>query len=308
MGRVVVFGSINLDTVLEVPHIAAPGETVGGFGLETFPGGKGGNQALAAHNAGADVCLVGKVGMDAAGQQMIDFYRGEGLPIDGIGNSELPTGAAFIQVERDGGENAIVVVAGANGDFTVADADAVEIAPDDVIVAMFEVPIAVNEALFSRARGIGAQTVLNPSPAHPCPPGLFASTTHLVLNETELAVLSGHPISETSSDGFIAAAVSALEAPAGMVVVVTRGPGGARGFAAGDVIPMPGRRVDAVDTTGAGDCFTGVYAARLAAGDDVETAMIYANAAAAISVTRPGAATSLPTHAEIESLLRRKWS
>ena len=306
MGRVVVFGSINLDTVIEVPHIASPGETVGGHDIATFPGGKGGNQALAAHNAGADVRLIGKVGMDGAGQQMIDFYRNEGLATDDIGNSDQPTGSAFIQVERDGGQNAIVVVPGANSDFTVADAKTMEVGPEDVVVATFEVPVAATGILFRRARDTGAQTVLNPSPAHPCPPALFAATTHLVLNETELAMLSGHPISEESSDGFIAAAVSALNHPPEMSVIVTRGAGGARAFSGGELMPVPGRRVDAVDTTGAGDCFTGVYAARVCAGNDVETAMLYANAAAAISVTRPGAATSMPSHAEIEHLLEGK--
>lgn len=306
MGRVIVFGSINLDTVLHVPHIVQPGETVSGYTVETFPGGKGGNQALAAHNAGADVMLIGKVGNDAAATEMLAFYDAQGLPTASIGRSDRPTGMALIQVERDGGENAIVVIPGANGDFAPADLEAIDLASGDVVMSMFEVPMPAIETLFRRARETGAETILNPSPAHPCPPALLAATRHLLINETELALLSGHPVSEASSDGFIAAAVAALERPADQTVIVTRGQAGARAFADGEMMPIQGRRVAAVDTTGAGDCFTGVYAARIGDGDKAIDAMVYANAAAAISVTRHGAASSMPSHAEIEAIVRHE--
>ena len=132
-GRVIVFGSINLDTVMTVEHMPRPGETVAGSALQTFPGGKGGNQALAARATGADVSLIGKVGNDAAVAEMLDFYRARNLSVDAIGESAEPTGAAFIQVEATSGENSIVVVAGANGDFVPADLARIAIGAEDVV-------------------------------------------------------------------------------------------------------------------------------------------------------------------------------
>ncbi len=200
-GRVIVFGSINMDLVAGVEKISRPGETVAGLSFATFPGGKGGNQALAAHLSGARVVLLGKVGDDPLGHELLDFYRARGLPVDRIALSAAqPTGTALIQVEKASGENSIVVVPGANGDFAPGDMDGVELAPGDVVLSQFEVPLECIARLFARARAAGALAILNPAPAKPAEPGLLRNVDVLVVNEPELAFFSGTEVTEASAD------------------------------------------------------------------------------------------------------------
>jgi ribokinase len=292
-GRVVVFGSINMDLVAGVERISRPGETVPGLSFATFPGGKGGNQALAAHLAGGAVHLLGKVGDDPLGHELLDFYRARGLPVDGIALSAAqPTGTALIQVERASGENSIVVVPGANGDFAPGEMDGVEVAAGDVVLSLFEVPLDCIARLFERARGAGATTVLNPAPAKPADPALLGAVDVLVVNETELAFFSGAEVSEASGEDAIAAAARSLAVSGDQTVVVTLGVRGTLAVRGAETIRVPGRRVQAVDTTGAGDCFVGTLAASSA------------NAAASLSVQREGAGPSMPSADEIEALLR----
>jgi ribokinase len=218
--RVVVFGSINMDLVAGVTRISAPGETVAGQTFATFPGGKGGNQALAAHHAAggtAEVVLFGKVGDDPLGQELLAFYRHHGLSTDRIARSaNQPTGTALIQVERASGQNSIVVVAGANGDFAPDEMAAVPVQAGDILLSQFEVPLDCIAALFERGR-----------PAKPVDGGLLGLVDILVPNETELAFLSGVAITEASSDAEIAAAARSLAARPDQKIVVTLGPRGA---------------------------------------------------------------------------------
>lgn len=306
--RVVVFGSINMDLVAGVTRIAAPGETVAGYSFATFPGGKGGNQALAAHLAAggeATVVLVGKVGDDALGRQLLDFYRQQGLSTDLIARSAgQPTGTALIQVERGSGQNAIVVVAGANGDFTADEMAAVPLQAGDILLSQFEVPLACIAALFRRGRGLGTVNMLNPAPAKPIDQGLLGLVDILVPNETELAALAGAAITAASPDEEIAAAARRLVTRADQKVVVTLGPRGALAVVGENILRVPGRPVTPVDTTGAGDCFVGTLAAALARGQPFAAALATANVAASLSVEREGAGTSMPTAAEIAAAAR----
>lgn len=305
---VVVFGSLNMDLVAGVKRIAAPGETVPGLSLDRFPGGKGANQALAAHKAwgpGGAVRLFGKLGGDPLGAELLAFYRAEGLAVDGIAvSAAAPTGTALIQVERDSGQNAIVVVPGANADFAPKDMAAVEVREGDILLSQFEVPLDCILALFQRGRNLGAVTLLNPAPAKPIHEALLAAVDIFVLNEPELAVLTGTDVTEDSPDREIEGAARALVSAEGQSVVVTLGPRGALAVREERSYRVPGRPVAAVDTTGAGDCFVGTLAAALAQGRGFEDALATANAAAALSVQRRGAGPSMPTAEEIAAALR----
>lgn len=306
--RVVVFGGINMDLVAGVTRISTPGETVAGHSFATFPGGKGGNQAVAAHHAsGGEVAVVlaGKVGDDALGQELLDFYRQQGLATGLIARSPSePTGTALIQVERESGQNSIVVVVGANGDFVPDEMAAVPIQAGDILLSQFEAPLDCIAALFRRGRSLGTVNVLNPAPAKPMDDGLLALVDILVPNETELAALSGVAITEASSDEEIAAAARSLMSRSDQKIVVTLGSRGAVAIMGEKTLRVPGRPVTPVDTTGAGDCFVGTLAAALARGLGFAEALATANAAASLSVQREGAGTSMPTAEEIAAAIR----
>jgi ribokinase len=274
VSEVVVVGSANMDVIAVAPRHPVVGETVLGTALRFAPGGKGANQAVAAARFGARTRMVGRVGRDAFGDSLVAFLDGEG--IGGlIRDADQPTGTALIVVDEQG-ENTIVVVPGANGAMTVADLGRLD---GDVLVAQFEIPLAVVEAALRATR---ATTVLNPAPALVCPQSLLEAADIVVVNETEAAALAGR-----------------LPARKDQVVVTTLGAAGARVGA----MTVPGRAVAVVDTTGAGDCFVGALAAALAGGESIEGAVRVANVAASLSVQRFGAGPSMPTRAEVEALL-----
>ena len=299
MPRVYVAGSINMDLVARAPRHPQPGETIAGTQAATYPGGKGANQAVAAAKLGGETMLVGKVGTDAFGDQLCAFLRGQGVGLEYVQRSaDAATGVALIVVS-DSGENAIVVVPGANALLDPADVDRVPIASGDVVLSQFEIPLATVEHFFRRARGRGATTILNPTPARVCPRDLLALADVVVLNELELAcLLTSAPLAAASVDA-IAEAARRLRTYAEQVIVVTLGAGGAVAVAPDRQLEIPGHKVTAVDTTGAGDTFVGATAACLACGWPLERALGYANMAAAICVQRPGAGPSIPTAAEV---------
>jgi ribokinase len=289
-GRVVVVGSANVDLVVAVPRHPAPGETVLGGDLRRTPGGKGANQAVAAARAGgADTVLVAALGHDEAAELLLTSLTAAGVRTEAVQRVDAPTGTALITVSPDG-ENAIVVAPGANA--LVDAAPALEhLAAADVVLAQLEIPLDVVRAA-AAARHPGALVVLNAAPSRPLPDELWAQVDVLVVNEHEAADLAPGPGAPEA-----AAARLAQRVP---TVVVTLGAAGAL-VATADRWPVavPAPRVDAVDTTGAGDTFCGVLAARLAAGDDVVDAVRRAGVAGALAVTRPGAQAAVPSAAEV---------
>lgn len=302
-GRVIVAGSLNMDLVAEAPSLPRAGETVMGSAFHTLPGGKGLNQAVAAARLGAVVSMIGCVGLDAFGTRLLDVIREEAIDASGVRQrGGAPTGIAQIVVSQ--GENCIVVVPGANMTLNDADVASISIAEGDVVVAQLETPVAVTERLFARARERDATTILNAAPAARVPDSLLALTDLLVVNETELATLSGASLREDSALAEIVAAARALRRSA-MTVIVTLGRRGAV-VLEGDAPPqaIAGHVVEAIDSTGAGDCFVGAYAAALASGRP-GSPLAFANAAAALAVTKRGAAPSMPRLAEVEALLRQ---
>jgi len=301
-GRVIVAGSLNMDLVAEAPSLPRAGETIMGTAFHTLPGGKGLNQAVAAARLGANVEMIGCVGQDEYGERLLDVIVDEDVDAAYvIRTTEAPTGIAQIVVSA--GENCIVVVPGANMVPAYAMVSSIRINRGDIILAQLETPMAVTERLFARARDRGAMTILNAAPAAAVPDDLLGLVDLLIVNETELATLTQARLDGDSPISDIAAAAGRLQR-AGMVMIVTLGRRGAvllRGDAAPEVVA--GHAVAAIDSTGAGDCFVGAYAAALARGRG-DRALAFANAAAALAVTKRGAAPSMPHLAEVEALIR----
>ena len=295
MSAIVVLGSANLDLVVRQERLPRPGETMFGSDFSTVPGGKGLNQAVAAARVGGEVSFLGAVGRDAFGAQLRDCLTDDGIDTSGLATVDAPTGTAHIAV-LDGGENAIVVVPGANAAITELD-DSARRSIDSAryLVAQFERPLSLIAEAFVYAHGIGVTTVLTPAPVTAVDPALLRIVDILVPNAQEARELAG-VADETE-------AALALSATVGLVVM-TRGARGVLVARDGVIVAdVAARTVEAVDTTGAGDTFAGVLVARLADGDDLDAALAAATAAASISVTRPGASTSMPTWVEVEAVL-----
>jgi ribokinase len=299
-GRVVVVGSINVDIVLRLPRLPAPGETVLGGALTRQHGGKGANQAVAAARAGARAYLVGAVG-SADGQDSVDELAASGVDVSWVRRAGEPTGVAVVQVAGDTGENQIAVASGANAAVSAHDVEAalsaLELGPADVVVLSFELPAAPLRLAADVARGSGARLVVNPAPADTHRLDLLASAV-ATPNERELAVL-------TAADRPVGDAAVALSDRTRGPVVVTLGARGALLADSGVLEHVVAHQVVARDTTGAGDTLTGVLAASLAQGRELRAAGRRAVAAAALAVTREGARAGMPTAAEIDQLLAR---
>ncbi|QNP62802.1 ribokinase [Streptomyces genisteinicus] len=293
MTGIVVLGSTNMDLVAYVARPPKRGETVTGREFTTVPGGKGANQAVAAARAGGDVTMIGAVGTDEFGAVLRHTLEASGVDTDLLRTADGPSGTAHIVVDDEGG-NSIVVVPGANGTVTaLAPGDEAVIATADLLLLQLELPqgAVLDGALAGRRHGV--RTVLTPSPVRPLPPELLAAVDLLVPNEHEAAALTG------IADPHEAAAALLRSVPE---VVVTLGSAGALHAARGTApLTVPAPRVTAVDTTAAGDTFVGTLAVALAEGRPVEQALAWASAAAALSVQRPGASTSMPYRPEIDA-------
>ena len=290
-----------MDVVARTPRHPAVGETILGTDLRFVPGGKGANQAVAAARLGATTALVGRVGADAFGETLVEFLRGERIDLSAVKPAvDAPTGTALIVVA--GADNTIVVVAGANATLTAADLAGVRFDAGDVVVVQREIPADVVRAAFEQAKASGATALFNPAPAAAEARDVLAMADVVVVNELELATLAGAPVPASAGEATALAALLQHEGPG--LVVATLGPDGAVALAEGNVIRVPGRAVVAVDSTGAGDCFVGALAARLAAGDPPARAVTTANIAASLSVQLFGAGTSMPTLAEVTEAAR----
>jgi len=301
MGRVFIAGSINMDVVATASRHPRVGETVAGEAVHYFPGGKGANQAVAAAKLGAAVTLTGRLGMDAFGQQLRTFLAAQGVNLALVKDTaEAHTGTALITIAD--ADNTIVVVPGANALVSADDVAAPALAEGDVAVSQFEIPQATIIAFFTRARAAGATTILNPAPALPCDAALLDLVDILILNETELGVLTGTELRDTDEPARFVDAALRLPAASDKIVCVTLGRRGVLALVNGRPSLIGGRAVKAVDTTGAGDCCVGALAAQLASGKAIGEALEYANAAASICVQRMGAAPSMPTAAEVAAL------
>ena len=295
---IVVIGSINMDLVLRVPRMPLPGETLTGGAFRTIPGGKGANQAVACARlsgkvAGAQqVAMVGCVGDDAFGATLRAALVGDGIIDSHI--TTLPgvaSGIASILVD-DNGQNSIVIAGGANDLLSPAHIDAAKglIEQADIVVLQLETPMATVVHAIKLARSLGKTVVLNPAPAASLPDGVLELVDYLIPNEIEASMLAG--VSPEGADAKALAA--ALQKLGSDNVIITLGSKGVHAALYGGDFTFPAEVVQAVDTTAAGDTFIGGFVAGLASGMDEAEAIQQGQRAAAWSVTKPGAQTSIP--------------
>jgi ribokinase len=298
--RIVVVGSFNADLTSYMARMPQPGETVSGDAFTTGPGGKGSNQAVAAARLGAEVTFIGRVGQDVFSTLAFELWEREGINSEYVvRDPELATGVAQIFVD-EGGENSIVVVLGANLALTTEDIDVARhaISQSDLLLAQLEIEQDIVRHALEVARGSGLKTILNPAPASPLPPELLELVDILTPIETELNQMHRKPGAR------IAQKARDLLGREDQAVIVTRGADGAQVIRTHDSRAIPAFPVQAVDTTGAGDAFNGGLALALAEGRSLPEAVTFANAVAALCVTKPGAALSMPTREEVEALLQ----
>ena len=298
---ILVFGSLNIDLVVRVKSLPAPGETVLGPSYDVVAGGKGANQALAAARAGAAVAMLGAVGKDAFGEIALADLAVAGVDLAGVARRGARTGAAFITVDRKG-ENEIVVASGANLKTRQSQVPDAALGTATLVVLQMEVPVRENWALARRARARGARVLLNTAPAQPLPAEALASLDWLVANEIEIAAIAGaagHGHEDPRAAG------AALAAATGIAVVVTLGSQGAVAYAGGEAWEIGALPVTPVDSTAAGDAFVGTLAAALDAGAALPAALRRASVAGALACLVGGAQPSLPSRAAVDARLKQ---
>ena len=298
MSEVVVVGSLNMDLVVRAPRLPVPGETLLGGGFSTVPGGKGANQAVAAARLGARTAMIGCVGDDAFGRQLRSGLEADHIDVSAVRTVPGRSSGVALIVVDDGGRNGIVVVSGANAELSPEDIDRQSrlIAGAHVVTLQLETPLGTVERAARAAKQQGKIVVLNPAPAQPLPPAVIQCADFLVPNEIEAAILTGLRVESIDSATEVA---RRLRIQGAANVLVTLGERGVVAVTDAGVQHFPARRVQAVDSTGAGDTFIGGFSAALAAGRTVTDAIAFAQAAAAISVTRPGAQPSIPFAHEV---------
>ncbi len=304
MKRIFVLGSLNVDFVQRVPRMPALGETLEGENLEIFLGGKGANQACAAARLGGRVQMAGKVGGDAFGERLKRELESAGVDTRLVAQASSPSGTAMIFVLPNG-ENAIVISAGANAEVSVdfalhaiADAEA-----GDIVMAQLETPLESVEAAMKACFKKRVMTMLDPAPARPLGDDLLSCVSILTPNQTEAALLVGdRRVPGNASEAESAART--LQARGAHTVIVKMGSKGCIVATGTETHYKAGYRVDVKDTTAAGDTFNGALAAALARGASIDEAADFANAAAALSVTKIGASSSVPLFSEVEEFLR----
>ena len=300
--KVVVIGSLNMDLVTRAPRLPRGGETLIGESFTTVSGGKGANQAVAAARLGAQVSMVGCVGSDAYGKELREALLAERIDCQAVSTVDGSSGVALIVVD-DSSQNAIVIVAGSNGELTPASLQAFDavLQAADVIVCQLEVPMNTVGYALKRGRELGKTVILNPAPASaPLPAEWYASIDYLIPNESEATALSG--VTVDSIDSAKAAATHLIQAGAGKVII-TLGAQGALFTDGQGFEHLLAPKVKAVDTTAAGDTFVGGFAAALANGKSEAEAIRFCQVAAALSVTRAGAQPSIPTLHDVQGFV-----
>ncbi|WP_017328146.1 ribokinase [Synechococcus sp. PCC 7336] len=301
--QILTVGSLNMDVVVRVPRHPLPGETILGGPYQTFPGGKGGNQAVAVARAGGRSQLHALVGEDGFGRELLQALSDAGVDTAAVAAIAGPSGIALIVVD-DRGENSIVVSPGANAQLLPERLNLSAIARADLLMLQLEIPLETVATAIAAAQH-DAPVLLNPAPAQPLADEVLQQVTYLVANESEAALLTGRRTDEISDREAALAAARELRDRGAKTAIVTLGERGAVWSDRGGEGQVSAYAVEAVDTTAAGDGFCGALAVGLAEGMGVERAVRFANAAGAIAVTGMGAQGSLGDREAIEGLLQR---
>ena len=299
---VMVFGSINMDLVVYSEAKPNDGETVIGNSFETFLGGKGSNQAVAASKLGANVSFVGKVGSDLYGQKLKEQLNLEKVNTQLLGKIEGESGVAVINVIESSSENQIIVIPGANAHVSADQIDDKTLASVEILISQLEVPPNQIELLFSRVKQGHCYRILNVAPAIEFSTSLFNETDLLVVNEIELEALAKKKLKDNNIDS-IRASVDLLSLAKHQAIVVTLVAEGVYVRDQNKDEYIEGHKVNSLDTTGSGDCFIGAMASYLIEDKNLFDASVFANKAASISVTRKGASSSMPTKDEVVNLV-----
>lgn len=303
MGRVVILGVFVADTSYRAARPPKMGETIMGDSFALGPGGKGSNQAVAAARAGAETHMITRLGADPFADMALATWAAAGVISAASQHADSYTGAAYIFVEAATGNNAIIICPGVAGTITSADIDARRalIEGAAVFVTQLEQPMAAALHALTMARAAGVCTILNPAPAAQLPDGMLALCDFVTPNESEAEAMTGLPVRTLPE---AEAAARALRAAGAGAAIITLGDKGALYHDGTRTVHLPPFTAGpVVETTGAGDAFNGGFAAALAEGQDPLAAVRFASATAGISVTRPGAAPSMPNRAEIDALL-----
>jgi len=305
MSRILVIGSINTDMVVRSPELPFPGQTLMGHSFQTTGGGKGANQAVAAARLGAEVSLIARIGDDAFGKMSIENFKKEKINIENIyTDSDAPSGVAFIVVD-DKGENIIVVAPGANASLNEKDIQDAEdaIKKADIILFQLEIPMSTVAEGIRLAKKHNRMVMLNPAPAAMIPKEILHSVDFITPNQTEALTLTGIAVNDALT---AQQACDVLHKRGVLTVIVTMGEQGAyissdnyKGLVAGFTTGV------VVDTVAAGDTFCGGLAIAIAEGKSLKDAVQFANAAAALSVTKAGAQASIPVRTDVINLLRQ---
>ncbi|SOE17978.1 ribokinase [Hoeflea halophila] len=299
---ITVIGSVNMDLIATTPRLPEPGETVSGTDFTTAQGGKGANQALAAQRAGAAVTMCGAVGDDAFAADALALLDGAGASLATVRHVDGPTGIAVILVGGDG-ENMIVVVPGANGKVTAADAEqaVAAMAEGDTLLLQMEIPETATEAALTAARANGVRSVLNIAPLTDAVERLAPLADIVIANETEFARLSGQPAETLEA---ARAELERLHNKTRQCMIVTLGGDGVLWARDGEISHVASLKITPVDTVGAGDTFCGYLAQGLDAGLEFSTAVRRAAVAGALACLKPGAQPSIPLSADVDARLR----
>jgi ribokinase len=308
---ILVIGSLNADLVVRAPRFPEPGETISGGDLLTIPGGKGANQAVAAARQGANVAMVGRVGKDNFAPFLLENLNANHVDASHVSQDNLASGTAIIIVDSNG-QNSIVISPGANGKVNMQDVDS---APDaKILLLQFEIPLDTVLHAAKRYKAKGATVILNPAPASQIPNGLLANVDILILNESELTLLTGMPVRDAKSAERAAQEILKLGVK---TVIVTLGSKGALVVTSAQVSHVDTFKVDVVDSTAAGDAFIAGFAAKLLESNlestsslakqeqalALQNAVRYGCACGALATTKFGAQPSLPTKEEVEKFI-----
>jgi ribokinase len=299
--KIVVVGSCNTDMVIKADRLPVPGETILGGTFFMNPGGKGANQAVAASRLGGNVTLISKTGNDVFGKQSVMLYTAENIKTDYIySDPKHPSGVALITVDSQG-ENCIVVASGANAYLTPSDIDkaSAEIENSDLVLMQLEIPIETVEYVAEMASKKGIKVILNPAPARALSDNLLKHLYIIIPNKSEAEILSGIKVSDIESAKQAADIISAKGVD---IVVITLGSQGALIKEYKEYLFVEAFKVDALDTTAAGDTFCGAVCVGLSEGRTILDSVKLAARAAAITVTRMGAQASIPYRSELSSL------
>lgn len=299
MNKVTIVGSLNVDTTLRIKRMPLPGETLAAESKSSAAGGKGANQAVSAARSGAQTAFIGEVGKDNSGQMMLDEMKANGIDVAGIReNDQVGTGTASILLDENG-QNSILIYGGANQQLSPTDVEAAKdkITAADFVVAQFETPQAATLRAFQLAKANGVTTILNPAPAQKIDPEVLKLTDLIIPNETESAELTGVIITDETSM-LISAAKFAQMGVRNLIITV-----GAKGafYCTQDGYSfIPAFKVNAVDTTAAGDTFIGALSSQLKPDmSNIEKALVYAQRASSLAVQKMGALPSIPTREQI---------